>query len=359
MKTRFSASDLIGLQKVWPMPSEKRPIDIIAAGGIVRDAHLPAYQKGGFPVSGIYDPNIQRAEALAEQYGIPSVYSSLDQAVSQGNVIDLATPPDAHYDILSKVPEGSTVLIQKPMGRNWQDAKRIRSLCNKKRLNAAINFQLRFSPMMLPIRDALQRGVFGTLHELEVRLACQTPWQLWPFLEELEHVEVLVHSIHYLDWIRSVLGEPTGAYCCAVPHPQFPRLNDARNSIILAYELPIRCCLSLNHTFVQGPQHQSATIRIEGSRGAAVVTMGLLLNYPHGEPETVEIVTEGTDWTPIPIEGRWFPDAFIGVMANLQRYAAGEDEQLVTSVNEAIGTMAVVEACITAHQSGGIPIPKL
>jgi len=114
MKTRFSASDLIGLQKVWPMPSEKRPIDIIAAGGIVRDAHLPAYQKGGFPVSGIYDPNIQRAEALAEQYGIPSVYSSLDQAVSQGNVIDLATPPDAHYDILSKVPEGSTVLIQNP-----------------------------------------------------------------------------------------------------------------------------------------------------------------------------------------------------------------------------------------------------
>ena len=54
------------------------------------------------------------------------------------------------------------------------------------------------------------------------------------FLEKLEDVEVLVHSIHYLDWVRSLLGEPSGAYCHAVPHPRFPNLKDARNSIILA-----------------------------------------------------------------------------------------------------------------------------
>ena len=50
--------------------------------------------------------------------------------------------------------------------------------------------------MMLPIREALARGVFGELNEVEIRLACQTPWELWPFLEKLEDVEVLVHSIH-------------------------------------------------------------------------------------------------------------------------------------------------------------------
>ena len=272
-------------------------------------------------------------------------------------MIDLATPPDAHYKVLQKIPDGSSVLIQKPMGRNLEEAVRIRGLCRKKKLKAAVNFQLRFSPMMLPLRDALAKGMFGELLEVEVRLACRTPWELWPFLEEMEHVEVLVHSIHYLDWIRSILGDPLGAYSHAVAHPRYPRLKDARNSIILAYDRPVRCSLSLNHTFCQGPRHQAAEIRVEGERGAAVVSLGLLLNYPKGEQETLEIVTEDVEWTEIPLAGRWFPDAFIGVMSNLQRYSAGEDPILVSSVEDAFGTMAVVDACITSHQSGAVPIP--
>ena len=111
----------------------------------------------------------------------------------------------------------------------------------------------------------------------------------------------------------------------------------------------MRCCLSLNRTYSHGPRHQQATIRIEDDRGAAQVSLGLLLNYPEGEPETLEIVSEGLDWTPIPLNGRWFPDAFIGVMSNLQRYADGDDETLITSVEDAFGTMALVDACIRSN----------
>jgi hypothetical protein len=47
----------------------------------------------------------------------------------------------------------------------------------------------------------------------------------------------------------------------------------------------------------------------------------------------------------VPLEGRWFPDAFIGTMSNLQRFAAGEDDVLKTSVEDAWHTMALVESC--------------
>ncbi len=40
-----------------PMPKHHRPIFIIGAGGIVNDAHLPAYRIAGFEVAGIYDIN--------------------------------------------------------------------------------------------------------------------------------------------------------------------------------------------------------------------------------------------------------------------------------------------------------------
>ncbi|MCC6777635.1 MAG: gfo/Idh/MocA family oxidoreductase, partial [Hyphomicrobiales bacterium] len=43
------------LRQSWPRPSTPRPIVIIGAGGIVTDAHLPAYRLAGFPVAGVFD----------------------------------------------------------------------------------------------------------------------------------------------------------------------------------------------------------------------------------------------------------------------------------------------------------------
>ena len=40
--------------QTWPKPSKLHPIVIIGTGGIVKDAHLPAYKKAGFEVNGLY-----------------------------------------------------------------------------------------------------------------------------------------------------------------------------------------------------------------------------------------------------------------------------------------------------------------
>jgi shikimate 5-dehydrogenase len=58
------------------LPANPLPIVLIGAGGIVRAAHLPAYQKSNFPVTGVYDLNLDRAKALAAEFGIPRVYAT-------------------------------------------------------------------------------------------------------------------------------------------------------------------------------------------------------------------------------------------------------------------------------------------
>jgi predicted dehydrogenase len=171
-------------------------------------------------------------------------------------------------------------------------------------------------------------------------------------------VEIQVHSIHYLDWIRAVLGQPRGVHARTMPHPQFPRLTSTRTAAILNYGDRTRCCLSINHNFPFGPRHQAATVRVEGTRGAAVGTLGVMLNYPHGEPDRLEVITEGTDWTEVPLGGDWFPDAFSGTMANLQRFAAGEDRVLLTGIEDAYRTMALVEACYQSDAGGGTPVEE-
>ena len=59
----------------------------------------------------------------------------------------------------------------------------------------------------------------------------------------------------------------------------------------------------------------------------------------------------------MPLRGSWFTEAFEGPMSNLQRFVAGEDAALVSPVDDAIKTMALVEACYQSSARGGTPIP--
>ena len=59
----------------------------------------------------------------------------------------------------------------------------------------------------------------------------------------------------------------------------------------------------------------------------------------------------------VPLRGWWFTTAFEGPMSNLQRFVAGEDSVLVSGVDDAIRTMALVEACCTSSATGGTRIP--
>jgi hypothetical protein len=65
------------------------------------------------------------------------------------------------------------------------------------------------------------------------------------------------------------------------------------------------------------------------------------------------------EWVEIPLIGRWFPDAFIGTMSNLQRFVAGEDAALVSPVTDALQTMKLVEACYVSDARGGINLESI
>jgi predicted dehydrogenase len=343
------------LQQAWPLPGRSRPIAIIGAGGIVNDAHLPAYRLAGLPVAGVFDIDVQRAEALAAKWELP-VFATLEEALAASEaVFDLALPPGAHLEVLPRLPEGSAVLLQKPMGRDLAEATAILETCRKRRLVAAVNFQLRFSPMMLAVADALRRGWLGRLVDVEVHLNLVTPWHLFPFLKGMERVEIAVHSIHYLDLIRGLLGNPTGVHARTLGHPS-TELAQTRTSALLDFDADQRVTLSINHNHDFGRQFQDASFRFEGTEGAAMVKLGLLLNYPEGEPDELWVSRKRSAWQQVPLQGGWFPHAFIGTMSNLQRCAAGEDEKLVTGVEDAWHTMALAEAAFASAKAPATPV---
>jgi predicted dehydrogenase len=350
------------LQQAWPPPKSLIPIVMIGAGGIVNDAHLPAYRKAGFPVVGIVDENRERAQATAERWNIARAWSSLDEALADTAarkvIFDVAIPPTATLALLERLPAAASVLMQKPMGVNLAQARAIVDCCRRKQLVAAVNHQLRFAPYMLAVRDAFRRGWLGAMTDVEMQLNVADPWHLFPFLEPLERVEIQVHSIHYLDLIRSLLGEPAGVYALTIPDARFPKLKSTRSSIILNYGSATRVCLSLNHNYAHGSHRQAATFKFEGDRGVVWIRIGVMLDYPKGQPDSFEIKTEGRDWETLALAGSWFPDAFVGPMSNLQRFVGGEDSVLLTGVDDVLDTMRLVEAAYESSAGGGTALSR-
>lgn len=344
-------------------PNEPRPIVVIGAGGIVRDAHLPAYRKAGFTVASIFDLDRDRARALAQSFGIAKVPLSLAEAIrsaSPDSVFDVATPPAAFFEVLSHLPDGTAVLLQKPMGEDLGQARQIRDLCRTKTLKAAVNFQLRYAPAIRAARNVITEGRIGQLHDLEVRVTVYTPWHLWTFLEGNPRMEILHHSVHYIDLVRSFFGDPRGVYAKTVKHPKMTKLASTRSNIILDYGDTIRANVTTNHGHEYGFRHQESYVKWEGTHGAIKTRLGLLMDYPKGVPDEFEycILEPGIapQWQKAAIDGSWFPDAFIGTMADLMCFAEGSARELPGSVEDAYKTMAVVEAAYKSNDVGGTKI---
>ena len=342
------------------LPEKARPICMIGAGGIVNDAHLPAYQQAGFDVVSIWNRTPDKAQALAAKFGIPQVFTSLDEQIA-------AAPADAVFDIaitaaqfpwaLEKLPDGAAVLIQKPMGESLAQAREIAEICRRKNLVAAINCQLRFAPFTMAARWMIDQGLIGEVYDMEVRLSINTPWHLIPFLEGHPRLEILYHSVHHIDLLRSFLGDPTSVMAKTLRHPA-KTLSSTRSSILLDYGDTLRAAVSTNHDHAFGAQHQESIIKWEGTKGAIKAKMGLLMNYPHGVPDCFEfcLLEDGKEpaWQQVKLEGSWFPEAFVGTMSSLMRYLEGSETSLPTRVEDILKTMAVVEAAYESSSKGGV-----
>ncbi|SDC03244.1 Gfo/Idh/MocA family protein [Pedobacter soli] len=344
------------------LPETKQPIIIIGAGGIVADAHLPAYKIAGFEVYGIVNRTKARAQKLADAFGIAHVFDSVAEAVAaapENTVFDITIMPEQYIETLKQLPDGAAVLIQKPMGDDFNQAKEILALCRAKNLKAAINFQLRFAPFVSAAKYLIDKGLIGELYDMEVRVTIKTPWEIFPHVIIHPRLEIQYHSIHYVDLIRSFLGNPNSVLAKTLKHPA-KSLSSSRSTILFDYGDTMHAVINTNHDHDFGPRHQESYIKWEGTKGAIVAKIGLLMDYPHGVPDVFEycVVEAGKtpEWQTVKLEGSWFPEAFIGTMANLMRYNEGSSPILQTSVEDVIDTMAVVESAYQSSDTGGVKI---
>ena len=133
--------------------------------------------------------------------------------------------------------------------------------------------------------------------------------------------------------------------------------------VIMDYGENPRVNVMTNHSHAYSAEKQQSYVKFEGGKGAIQIRAGLNMNYPVGVPDRFEYIlldgAEDATWQTLDIQGSWFPEAFIGTMASLMRRANGETDSLPTSVEDAILTMATVEAAYESSERGGTPLPAI
>lgn len=322
-------------------------IALIGCGGIANYAHLPAYKMHGLRVVGCYDINREAAQETAARHGIPCVYERLDAAFAdpEVDICDIAVPAWHQRAIAEQaVAAGKHLLCQKPLAENLADAAAIVDAAGRAGRKVAVNQQMRWSPAIAAAHHLIRRGCIGQPTDAQILVSISTPWHMWPWLQAHPFLDLMYHSIHYLDSLRYLFGDPTWVTSRHAKYPGQQERAETKTITVLDYDSGLQALVAVNHHDHSGDSF--AAFRFLGADGVIKGTIGSLYDYPHGRPDSLQChsATIASDiWFDVHLEGRWVPDAFIGPMASLME-AIQTDGTPLTDAADNLNTLRLVHA---------------
>lgn len=327
-------------------------IGAVGGGFIMGDVQLAAYAGAGFNVKGIATRSFTTAKAVADKWGLKNAYGSVGELLDDEDIsiVDIAIPPHAQIEVVREAvrrPHIKALLVQKPMALNYQSACELVALCTDHGKVLSVNQNMRFDQSIRVARQIIDQGLLGDIVTATIEMRAAPHWQ--PYIAHYDRLTLLNMSIHHLDTLRFLLGEAEGIFVLERPDPAVE--FDHRDGICFS-SLRFECgavatVLDDTYAFPRDetfPSDPSIRWRIEGTKGVAKGTIGWP-DYPDGSPSTCRFACAETDgeWVQPTWDTLWFPDAFAGVMEQLQYALASATEPLLSGADN-LKTMALVEA---------------
>ena len=203
------------------------PVTMIVVGAGGRGSGYAAYV-GDHPdegkVVGVAEPREFYRNRLADAHGIPpeNVFADWADVVQHPRMADavlICTHVELHTDVACAIAEkGYHILLEKPMGTNEADLRRIHAAATRSDGLFAVCHVLRYSPYTQRMRRIVDSGVIGEVVNIEHLEPCGYWHQVHSFVrgpyrrEDESSPMLLAKSCHDLDWIRYMID----ARCLAV-----------------------------------------------------------------------------------------------------------------------------------------------
>ncbi|MBV8816580.1 MAG: Gfo/Idh/MocA family oxidoreductase [Verrucomicrobia bacterium] len=334
-------------------------IGCIGAGFIMADVQLSAYAMAGFPVVAIASRRAEKAAEVADRWKIPAVHQTPRQLIEDTNIeiVDIAFPPDQQPDLIRhalKQKHVRGILAQKPLAMDFWLAKELVEEAAATDKVLSVNQNMRFDQSMRVLKQLIGQNELGTPILGTIEMRAIPHWQ--PFLASYQRLTLLNMSIHHLDVLRFLFGDPTEIYTAVRRDPR-TEFEHTDGITISTLKFPSEVLAMTMEDVWSGPRQEGFDSdiyikwRVEGLEGVAQGTIGWP-DYPAGSPSTLRYCSRKTTdghWVQPSWDTRWFPHAFAGVMEQLQ-YALKTGTEPMLSASDNLKTMALVEAAYRSVQ---------
>ncbi|MDQ3695507.1 MAG: Gfo/Idh/MocA family oxidoreductase, partial [Chloroflexota bacterium] len=210
---------------------------IIGCGGIAvqHAAALASLPESTF--TACCDVDEARARALAEQFGVPHVFTDLDELLRSGTVdaLCVCTPHPSHAAIvIAAARAGVHVLVEKPIAVELAEADAMVEAAERGGITFGGIFQRRFWPAAQRIRAAIDDGKLGrlTLAECQVRIwrprdyFARDAWRgKWATEGGGALMNQGIHAIDLMQWFMGPVTEIYGKYA-TLQHADYIDVED-------------------------------------------------------------------------------------------------------------------------------------
>src|ERR1700730_8950632 len=162
--------------------NRKIRVGIIGANpsrGFASIAHIPALQAlADFEISAVCTTRQDSADAAATHYGVPLAFCDAEK-LAQHTDVDLVTVsvkvPDHYQPVMAAIEAGKHVYCEWPLGRNTDEAIRMRDAADRKGIRHAVGLQGQVSPAINYTKDLIADGYVGRVLSATM-IGCAPNW---------------------------------------------------------------------------------------------------------------------------------------------------------------------------------------
>jgi predicted dehydrogenase len=334
-----------------PSFPEGRPaIAIVGCGTAAKDLHLPAYERWGVDVAGVYDVKPMATDGVRERFPfVRSVYGSLDEVLADPEVVvvDVATrPADRPELILRAIEAGKHVLAQKPLAPDLAAARQVVEAAERVGVRLAVNQNGRWAPQWRAATRLIEQGAVGEVFAVTHLHDKGLPPLVGTHFDELDHFVVYDYDVHWIDISRCWLERDTPVEVRAADYRTPDQPHEVRNAWAATVEIRYASGANVLIRTVGDVRtaRPAAPFWIHGTEGT--IRGSVLLGS-----EFLELDRDG-ELTCFELDGAWFPDGFAGTLGELLCAIAEEREPYNSARHNLLSLELTLAACRSADRDG-------
>lgn len=231
----------------------------------------------GVRCTALYNRTKSKAEALAERFGVSSIYDNAQELLDNEDLdfIDVITSVETHSEFVHMAIErGVPVICQKPMAATLREAEEMTAAAERAGVPFLVHENFRWQTPLRELRRTLEEGAIGRPFRAHIAFCSSFPvFDNQPFLKELEQFILTDVGSHVLDVARFLFGEAQSLSCrTARIHEDIKGEDVATVMMVMGPEPPVTVLCGMSYaTRSEYERFPETYVFVEGDKGSALL----------------------------------------------------------------------------------------